>query len=181
MKNGTWSLESLPAERKAIGCRWVLFKVKPGHVETPTIQVTIRRKRVFSNQSYLFQRNICPCCRLLFPTLGSVHLRSPQLRHGKLYIKTAFLYGQVEEKIFIEQPEGFIVVGKEHLVGRLNKCIYGLKQSLNVWNTKFNGFLIKFGFIRSKHDPCVYFRRREEEILILIIWDNDGLICSNNR
>ena len=100
---------------------------------------------------------------------------------SQLDIKTAFLYGEVDEEMYIEQPEGFVVKGMEHLVCLLRKCIYGLKQAPHVWNEKFNSFLILFGFTRSKHDPCVYFRRRETEILIMAIWVDDGLICSNNK
>jgi hypothetical protein len=100
---------------------------------------------------------------------------------AQLDIKTAFLYGLVDEEIYIQQPEGFILLGSEHLVGRLLKCIYGLKQAPHVWNKKFNDFLILFGFTRRKHDPCVYLRRKKTEILIMVIWVDDGLICSNNK
>lgn len=100
---------------------------------------------------------------------------------AQLDIKTAFLNVLVEEEIYIEQPEGFTTPESEHLVWRLVKCIYGLKQAPQVWNEKFNDFLILFGFTRSKHDPCVYFRRRETEILIMAVWVDDGPICSNNK
>jgi hypothetical protein len=100
---------------------------------------------------------------------------------AQLDIKTAFLNVLVEEDIYIEQPEGFTTPESGHLVGRLVKCIYGLKQAPQVWNEKFNDFLILFIFTCSKHDPCVYFRRRETEILIMAIWVDDGLICSNNK
>ena len=103
------------------------------------------------------------------------------LEMSQLDIKTAFLYGLVKEDIYITQPEGFVTPGKEHLVCKLVKCIYGLKQAPRVWNVKFNDFILRFGFVRSKHDSCVYFRRREEEILILVIWVDDGLLCSNNK
>ncbi|KZR95919.1 Uncharacterized protein APZ42_010025, partial [Daphnia magna] len=59
------------------------------------------------------------------------------LEMAQLDIKTAFLYGLLEEEIYIQQPEGFILPGSEHLVGRLLKCIYGLKQAPHVWNKKF--------------------------------------------
>lgn len=63
---------------------------------------------------------------------------------------------------YIHQPEGFVVPGKEQLVGILVKCIYGLKQSPWVWNCKFN-CLLKFGFIQSRHDPCVFPRVPERK------------------
>ena len=47
----------------------------------------------------------------------------------QLDVKTAFLYGHIDEEIYIEQPDGFTIPGRENEVCRLNKCIYGLKQA----------------------------------------------------
>ena len=183
IRNGTWKLVPLPADRTPIGTRWV-FKVKPGHLETPT-----RYKSRFVAKGYSQVKGIDFNEYALYaPVVGYTSLRVIlslcaifDLEMAQLDIKTAFLNGLVEEEIYIEQPEGFTTPESEHLVGRLVKCIYGLKQALHVWNEKFNDFLILFGFTRSKHDPCVYFRRRETEILIMAIWVDDGLICSNNK
>lgn len=80
----------------------------------------------------------------------------------------------------MQQSEGFLIPGKEKMVCQFKKPIYGLKQAAYRWNVEFNKFLIDLGFVRSKHDLCVYFRvRLDGEYTILIIYVDDGLACSN--
>lgn len=92
--------------------------------------------------------------------------------------KMAFLYGELEEEIYKEQPDGFKTPGKEEEVCRLQKSIYGLKQASKAWNKKFNAFILKFGLTQSLSDPCVYFRHlrigeADEDFTVLIIYDED--------
>lgn len=78
-------------------------------------------------------------------------------------VKSAFLNGNIEEEIYITQPEGF-EKGNE-LVCRLNKSLYGLKQSSRVWNLRFHVFIEKLGFKRSSSDKCLYVRDSGEKQL----------------
>lgn len=94
-------------------------------------------------------------------------------------VKTACLYGELEEEIYMDQPEGFITPEKETKVCRLIKSLYGLKQAPRCWNSKFNEFLVKFGLTRASFDNCIYYRRQGEEFTIVAIFVDDGLICSN--
>ena len=59
----------------------------------------------------------------------------------QLDVTTAFLNGKLEEVVYMRQPEGFIAEGQEHLVCRLKRSIYGLKQSPRLWNATIDGFL----------------------------------------
>jgi hypothetical protein len=95
-------------------------------------------------------------------------------------VKTAFLNGELNEEVFMEQPEGFIESGKEDQVCLLKKSLYGLKQAPRMWNIKFNQFLIRFGLKRSELDSCVYFRRNGTDLLIIAIFVDDGLVCASN-
>ena len=76
----------------------------------------------------------------------------------QLDVKTAFLYGELDEEIYLKQPDGFIKPGQEHKVWRLKKALYGLKQAPKCWNKHLNGFLTKAGYSRSSADPCLYYR-----------------------
>ncbi|WVZ95731.1 hypothetical protein U9M48_041458, partial [Paspalum notatum var. saurae] len=78
--------------------------------------------------------------------------------------KTAFLHGELEEDIYMDQPEGFVVPGKEDLVCRLKKSLYGLKQSPRQWYKRFDSFMISQGFKRS---PAVAWKSLDDGRLYL--------------
>ena len=61
-------------------------------------------------------------------------------------VKTAFLNGNLEEEIYMLQPEGFIAKNQEHMVCRLKRSIYGLKQASRSWNIRFDQTIKSFGF-----------------------------------
>ena len=86
--------------------------------------------------------------------LSIVAMRDYELE--QLDVKTAFLHGELEEDIYMDQPEGFVVSGKEKLVCRLKKSFYGLKQSPRHWYKRFDSFMLSHGFKRSDYDSCVY-------------------------
>ena len=91
-------------------------------------------------------------------------------------VKTAFLYGELEKKIYMEQPDGFVVPGEENKVGRLIKSLYGLKQAPKQWHEKFDTTLTSAGFNVNKADKCVYYRYGGGEGVILCLYVNDILI-----
>ena len=67
----------------------------------------------------------------------------------QLDVKTAFLHGDLEEEIYMHQPEGFVEKGKEHLVCRLKKSLYGLKQTPRQWYRKFDSFMTDQGYHKT--------------------------------
>jgi len=77
---------------------------------------------------------------------------------NQLDAKTAFLHGDLEEEIYMAQPLGFKAAWKGKLVCKLEKSLYGLKQSPRQWYRRFDKFMSDHGYIGSLYDPCVYFR-----------------------
>jgi hypothetical protein len=67
-------------------------------------------------------------------------------------VKTAFLNGELEEKIYMTQPDGFVVEGHENKVYKLYKSLYGLNQAPKQWYEKFNLTLISAGFSVNEAD-----------------------------
>ena len=94
-------------------------------------------------------------------------------------VSTAFLYGDLEEDIYMIQPEG--CDDGSGRVCHLKRSLYGLKQAPRCWNKKFNDFLTKEGFKSSFADPCLYIRNRNGRKLVLVLYVDDGLIASSNK
>ena len=91
----------------------------------------------------------------------------------------AFLAGELEEEIYMEQPEG-IKVGTEDedLVCLLRKSLYGLKQAPRVWNRRIRRFLKSIGFKPTYSDPCVYINKQTG--IIIAMWMDDLMIFGKN-
>jgi hypothetical protein len=79
----------------------------------------------------------------------------------QLDVKTAFLHGDLEEEIYMQQPQWYEFKGKENLVCMLKKSLYGLNKSLREWYFKFYRFMTEQGYSRCHYDQCVYFKRLE--------------------
>ena len=117
--------------------------------------------------------------------LASIH----KLFIHQIDVKTAFLNGDLEEEIYMLQPEGCITHGQEIKVCKLNKSLYGLKQAPKQWHEKFDNALLKNGFLSVEVDKCVYTNCTEKECVIISLYVDDMLIFgtslsvvhSNNR
>jgi hypothetical protein len=95
-------------------------------------------------------------------------------------VKTTFLNGDLEENIYMKQPKGFIVNGKEHMGCRLKKSIYGLKQASRQWNLKFDDTIKRFGFEPNIEDNCIYAKFKNGKYVFLILYVDDILLVSND-
>ena len=95
-------------------------------------------------------------------------------------VKTAFLNGNLEEEVYMGQPEGFSIKGKEHMVCRLKKSIYGLKQASRQWYLKFNDIITSFGFKENTVDRCIYMKVSGSKFIFLVLYVDDILLAANN-
>jgi hypothetical protein len=99
----------------------------------------------------------------------------------QLDVKTTFLHGDLEEEIYMQQPHGYEVKGKENLVCRLKKRLYGLKQSPRQWYLKFDRLMTEQVYSRCHSDHCVYFKRLENgSFIILLLYVDDMLVAGSN-
>ena len=81
----------------------------------------------------------------------------------------------------MKQLEGFPVKGKKELVCKLNKSLYGLKQSPRMWYHKFDTLIRGLGFTRSKADHHVYFKLIGDRVIYLVLYVDDMLLVGNDK
>ena len=93
---------------------------------------------------------------------------------------TAFLNGNLEENIYMNQPEGFISQGQEKKVCKLKRSIYGLKQASRSWNIRFDGMVKSYGFEQNVDEPCVYKKINRKEVAFLVLYVDDILLIEND-
>ncbi|CAM8965984.1 unnamed protein product [Rhodiola kirilowii] len=96
-------------------------------------------------------------------------------------VKTTFLNGDLEEEIYMKQPEGFVVTGQEHKVCKLVKSLYGLKQAPMQWHQKFDEAVLSDGFVLNQSDKCVYSKFDDSgNGVIICLYVDDMLIFGTN-
>ena len=88
----------------------------------------------------------------------------------------------IEEKVFIDQSEGFVKPGNESKVCLLKKALYGLKQAPRAWYSIVDDYFLSLGFKRSLSEPTLYVKSTNNELLIVFLYVDDLLVtgsCKN--
>lgn len=179
IENDTWSLEELPAGRKAISNKWV-FKIKygaDGNIQRYKARLVVRG---FSQQHGIdYKETFSPVAKFSSIRALLAVATAEKMFFKQFDVKTAFLNGELEEEIFMKQPIGF----DDHSgkVCRLKRSLYGLKQASRVWNKRFTEFLRSFGLEMSNADPCVFIGKKSGKNIYLAIYIDDGMVASHDK
>ncbi|KAL2253467.1 UNVERIFIED_CONTAM: Retrovirus-related Pol polyprotein from transposon TNT 1-94 [Sesamum indicum] len=179
VSNGTWVLVDLPPGCTTIGCKWIFKrKLKPdGTVDK--FKARLVAKGFKQKEGIDYFDTYSPVARLttiqVLIALASVY----NLPIHQIDVKTAFLYGELEEEIYMDQPEGFVAHGNEHKVCKLVKSLYGLKQAPKQWHEKFDKTILAFGFTVNENDKCIYCKVKGDKMIILCLYVDDILLIGS--
>ncbi|UYV73992.1 hypothetical protein LAZ67_11001747 [Cordylochernes scorpioides] len=181
MKNQTWTYVTLPSDRKAIACKWV-YKIKQNaDGSNKMFKARLVAKGYSQKPGLDYGETFSPVVK--FDSIRTILslCASLDMEMIQLDVKSAFLNGDLEEELYMEQPQGYENPDFPNHVCSLQKSIYGLKQSPRMWNKKFHEFLIKFDLKPSISDSCVYTMKCKQAYILLAIYVDDCLICSVNK
>lgn len=172
--NGTWQLVEKPPEAKVIGCKWV-FRIKDEQ-SGPRYKSRLCAKGYAQKYGIDYTETFSPTVRYDSIRLLLSIAAEKGMSMMQFDVKTAFLYGELHEHIYMTPPEGLTV--QPNVVCKLKKSLYGLKQAPRCWNAKFNSVLKKYGFIDCHADRCVYVSCFRGIKVYLLLYVDDGLLLS---
>ncbi|KAJ3704232.1 hypothetical protein LUZ61_007937 [Rhynchospora tenuis] len=179
-RNGTWSLEDLPANKTAIGCKWV-YRIKyhaDGRVERYKARLVALGNRQVEGIDYT--ETFAPVAKMVsVRTFLAVAAIKGWTLH-QMDVHNAFLHGELYEEVYMRLPPGFThsQTGK---VCRLRKSIYGLRQAPHMWFSKLTSALESYGFVQSKADYSLFTWRKGDALLAILVYVDDLVIAGNSE
>ncbi|MCW4346512.1 MAG: reverse transcriptase domain-containing protein [Candidatus Thiodiazotropha endolucinida] len=180
-ENETFTLTTLPEGRKSVGGRWV-FTVKESSDGSKSYKARYVAKGYSQVEGIDYKETFAPTANMTsIRSLMQIAAQHDLILH-QMDVKTAYLNAPIDCEIYMEQAEGFEVPGKEdRLVYKLNKSLYGLKQSGRNWNSLLHSYLQANKFAQSPTDHCVYIQRVEKDIVMIVVWVDDLIIAASNE
>ena len=154
--NQVWDLVKAPNDIKPVGCKWVYKRKRGVDGNVETFKARPVAKGYTQKEGIDYDETFSPVAMLKSIRILLSIATDYDYEIWQMDVKTAFLNGNVEEETYMLQPEGFIAKNQEHMVCKLKRSIYGLKQASRSWNIIFDQAIKSFGFEQNLEEPCVY-------------------------
>ncbi|KAJ9547459.1 hypothetical protein OSB04_020002 [Centaurea solstitialis] len=179
-RNQVWTLVPLPNGKMAIGTKWVCRNKKDGR------DVVIRNKARLVAQGYCqeegidYEETLAPVARLEAIRIFIAFAAHRGFKVFQMDVKSAFLNGKLKEEVYVKLPPGFESAQYPNHVYFLDKALYGLKQAPRVWYKRLSTFLISNGFHRGTTDITLFYKKHDDDILLVQIYVDDIIFGSTD-
>ncbi|GJS40049.1 putative ribonuclease H-like domain-containing protein [Tanacetum coccineum] len=153
-----WILVDLPYGKKAIGTKWVYRNKKDERGVMVRNKARIEAIRIF----------------LAFASyMGFIVYQ--------MDVKSAFLYGKIDEEVYVSQPPGFIDPKYPQKVYKVVKALYGLHQAPRAWYATLSTFLLKNGYRRGTIDKTLFIKKDKHDIILVQVYVDDIIFGSTKK
>lgn len=180
-ENNVWTLVDLPPGKKVIRSRWV-FKLKrdtDGNVERHKARLVARGYTQKPGIDY--GETYSPVVKFSTVRTLLALAASENLLVDHMDVTSAFLYGDIDRDIYMEQPAGFVSKEYPKKVCKLKKCIYGLHQSARQWHNRLKEVLNTLEYKSCAGEPCVFYNIRNGELSIIMVFVDDLILIGRNK
>eukprot|EP00253_Pinus_taeda_P025994 PITA_25994 len=178
IENQTWDLVPLPSNRKLVRCKWLYWTKKSSNGQVSRYKARLVAKGFQQVHGVDYDETFSPVAKMdsIRLALSIAAVRGWEVHH--MDVKNAFLHGDLEEEIYMEQPPGYMQ--NSSLVCKLKKSLYGLKEAPRAWYAKMDSYLLSQNFVRCKYDSNVYFLKKIDSLLIIVLYVDDLLITGSS-
>ncbi|GJY62177.1 putative ribonuclease H-like domain-containing protein [Tanacetum coccineum] len=176
-----WTLVELPNGKRAIGTKWVFRNKKDER------GIVIRNKARLVAQGYTQEEGIdydevfAPVARIEAIRLFLAYASFKDFVVYQMDVKSAFLYGKIEEEVYVCQPPGFEDPDFPDRVYKVEKALYGLHQAPRAWYETLSTYLLDNGFQRGKIDKTLFIKRYKGDILLVQVYVDDIIFGSTKK
>ncbi|GKB97460.1 putative ribonuclease H-like domain-containing protein, partial [Tanacetum coccineum] len=176
-----WTLVDLPNGKRAIGTKWVFRNKKDER------GIVIRNKARLVAQGYTQEEGIdydevfAPVARIEAIRLFLAYASFKDFVVYQMDVKSAFLYGKIEEEVYVCQPPGFEDPDFPDRVYKVEKALYGLHQAPRAWYETLSTYLLDNGFQRGKIDKTLFIKRHKGDILLVQVYVDDIIFGSTKK
>ena len=176
------TFQIVPKEnRQVVGGRWV-YSTKTDNNNSERYKARYVAKGYLQVQDMNYSETFSPTAKMTSVRILMDLAVKENLMIHQMDVKNAYLHSDIDYDIHVQQPEGFRKYDKNgvELVLKLNKSLYGLKQSGKMWNDLLNDFLCSIDFQQSQSDHCVYTKNVNDIKTVIIVWVDDLIIASSD-
>ncbi|GJZ66674.1 putative ribonuclease H-like domain-containing protein, partial [Tanacetum coccineum] len=176
-----WILVDLPYGKKAIGTKWVYRNKKDER------GVVVRNKARLVAQGYRQEEGIdydevfAPVARIEAIRIFLAFASYMGFIVYQMDVKSAFLYGTIDEEVYVSQPLGFVDPKFPKKVYKVVKALYGLHQAPRAWYATLYTFLLKSRYKRGTIDKTLFIKKDKNNIMLVQVYVDDIIFGSTKR
>ncbi|GJT86343.1 putative ribonuclease H-like domain-containing protein [Tanacetum coccineum] len=176
-----WTLVDLPNRKRAIGTKWVFRNKKDER------GIVVRNKARLVAQGYTQEEGVdydevfAPVAKIEAIKLFLAYASYKDFMVYQMDVKSVFLYGKIEEEVYVCQPPGFEDPDFPDRVYKVEKSLYGLHQALRAWYETLSTYLLDNGFLRGKIDKTLFIKRHKGDILLVRVYVDDIIVGSTKK
>lgn len=173
-RNNTWTLidpNDNPKNTKIVGSRWV-FNIKTNAMNEPIKWKARLVAQGFSQKPGIdYEETYAPVTSLRIIRLLIAIAIEENLQIHQMDVTGAYLYGKIDQPTYMKLPHGAYENQKDRKICKLNKALYGLRQSGRIWYELLNKVLRRMGFNSSYAEPCLYYSGQSDDIISVYVDD----------
>ena len=175
-----WKLVLRPKNKSIVGTKWVFRNKLDGDGIIMRNKARMVAKGYSQEEGIDYDETYAPVARLEAIRMFLAFAAHSNFKVYQMDVKIAFLNGELEEKVYVDQPSGFEDSEFSDFVYFLFKALYGLKQAPRTWYDTLSEFLLENGFTRGVIDKTLFFKMHKKDMILVQVYVDDIIFGSTN-